>query len=105
MQTIAEALRKLQSSKFRSSFHLSESDIDYVDKKGMSVIRSHAEDFIRLRLSPAVIPNDGRQTPMRGHPVFVAQHACACCFAAAAFTNGTELSRSAHSRTASSSGS
>ena len=45
MQTIAEALRKLQSSKFRSSFHLSESDIDYVDKKGMSVIRSHAEDF------------------------------------------------------------
>ena len=28
---------------------------------------------------PAVIPNDGRQTPMRGHPVFKAQHACACC--------------------------
>ena len=45
----------------------------------MSVIRSHAEDFIRLRLSPAVIPNDRRQTPMRGHPVFTAQHACACC--------------------------
>lgn len=24
-------------------------------------------------------PNDGKQTPMRGHPVFKAQHACACC--------------------------
>ena len=22
---------------------------------------------------------DGKQTPMRGHPVFIAQHACACC--------------------------
>lgn len=45
----------------------------------MNVIRSHAADFIRTRLAPAVIPNDGKQTPMRGHPVFKAQHACACC--------------------------
>ena len=45
----------------------------------METIRSHAEDFVRTRLAPAVIPNDGKQTPMRGHPVFVAQHACACC--------------------------
>lgn len=27
----------------------------------------------------AVIPNDGKQTPMRGHPVFLAQHATGCC--------------------------
>ena len=45
----------------------------------MDVIRTHAEDFVRLRLAPSDIPNDGKQTPMRGHPVFVAQHACACC--------------------------
>ena len=37
------------------------------------------EDFIRTRLAPAEPPNDGKQTPMRGHPVFKAQHACACC--------------------------
>ena len=43
------------------------------------MIRSHAEDFIKERLAPAHPPNDGRQTPMHGHPVFVAQHACACC--------------------------
>lgn len=45
----------------------------------MSAIRHHAEDFVSSRLAPAVIPNDGKQTPMRGHPVFVAQHATACC--------------------------
>lgn len=79
MQTIDEALLKLQRSKFRSSFHLSKNDIDYIDKKGLDVIRSHAADFVASRLAPALIPNDGKQTPMRGHPVFVAQHACACC--------------------------
>ena len=31
------------------------------------------------RLAPAVIPNDGKQTPMKGHPVFIAQHATAVC--------------------------
>ena len=45
----------------------------------MDTIRIHAEDFIAKRLAPADIPNDGKQTPMRGHPVFLAQHACACC--------------------------
>ena len=45
----------------------------------MDTIRSHAENFIATRLAPSEIPNDGKQTPMRGHPVFLAQHACACC--------------------------
>lgn len=79
MQTIDEALEKLSKSKFRSSFHLNEKDKEYVRIKGMNVIRSHAADFIRIRLAPAYIPNDGKQTPMKGHPVFKAQHACACC--------------------------
>lgn len=79
MQTIEEALVKLSNSKFRSSFHLSRKDISYIDEKGMDTIRKHCEDFVAKRLAPAVIPNDGSQTPMRGHPVFLAQHACACC--------------------------
>lgn len=29
----------------------------------MKTIRRHAADFVRTRLAPAVIPNDGRQTP------------------------------------------
>lgn len=79
MQTIDQALEKLQKSKFRAGFHLSEKERAYAKEKGMEVIRSHAEDFVRTRLAPAEIPNDGKQTPMRGHPVFKAQHATACC--------------------------
>lgn len=79
MQTIDEALAKLQKSKFRSGFHLTKKDIDYINEKGLDVIRTHAANFVAKRLAPAEIPNDGKQTPMRGHPVFVAQHACACC--------------------------
>ena len=79
MQTIEDELAKLNKSKFRSRVHLKQEDIDYIDKKGLEKIRSDAEDFISKRLAPAQIPNDGRQTPMKGHPVFIAQHATACC--------------------------
>ena len=79
MQTVDEALDKLQRSAFRRKFHLSPKDREYVREKGMDDIRSHGEEFIAKRLAPAVIPNDGKQTPMRGHPIFIAQHACACC--------------------------
>lgn len=79
MQTIDEALEKLSKSKFRSSFHLKEKDIEYINKVGIEKIRQHAKDFINTRLAPKYIPNDGKQTPMKGHPVFIAQHACGCC--------------------------
>lgn len=79
MATIDEALQKLQRSRFRSRFHLTAKDRAYIRDKGMDAIRRHGADFIAARLAPAVIPNDGAQTPMRGHPIFVAQHACACC--------------------------
>lgn len=72
-------LNKLKNSKFRNNFHLSEKDLDYIDEKGMEKIKSHACDFVRKKLAPKDLPNDGRQTPMRGHPVFVAQHATATC--------------------------
>lgn len=79
MQTKEEALERLSHSRFRASFHLSEKDRAYVREKGMDTIRRHACDFVAERLAPAEIANDGKQTPMRGHPVFRAQHACACC--------------------------
>ena len=79
MQTKQQALEKLKKSKFRASFQLKEKDRKYIEEKGMDTIRSHARDFLRERLAPAVIPNDGKQTPMKGHPVFIAQHATACC--------------------------
>ncbi len=70
---------RLAKSKFRSSFHLKARDIAYIDRIGMEKVRSHAYDFVRTRLAPAEPANDGKQTPMRGHPIFIAQHACACC--------------------------
>lgn len=75
-----EALfRRLGRSTFRSRFRLGAKDKEYIEKKGLDVISQHAADFVRKRLSPAIIPNDGKQTPMRGHPVFIAQHATGCC--------------------------
>ena len=71
--------KRLSQSKFRSSFSLKANDRNYVSEKGMTKVREHAIDFISKRLAPANLPNDGRQTPMRGHPVFVAQHATATC--------------------------
>ena len=79
MQTIDEALEKLEKSDFRRKFKLDKNDIEYIKKNGFDKIRSHAADFVEKRLAPAYIPNDGKQTPMRGHPVFKAQHATACC--------------------------
>ena len=79
MQSIDNALEKLSKSKFRSSFHLKAKDFAYIDEKGMDTVRRHAEDFIEKKLAPAYPENDGKQTPMKNHPVFIAQHACACC--------------------------
>ena len=73
------AFARLARSRFRSRFRLSDADRRYVAEKGLETIRRHAEDFVRTRLAPANPPNDGKQTPMRGHPVFIAQHATATC--------------------------
>ena len=74
-----DLFKRIEKSKFRSSFHLKKKDIEYIEKKGMDTIQRHAYDFVHQRLSPSFIPNDGKQTPMKGHPVFIAQHATACC--------------------------
>lgn len=79
MPTIDDTLLRLKQSDFRAKFHLSQKDKDYITEKGIEIIRIHAAEFVRTRLAPAKLPNDGKQTPMRGHPVFIAQHACACC--------------------------
>ena len=71
--------QKLSKSKFRSSFHLRKYMIDYINEKGMDKIKKHAYDFINKKLKPAYPKNDVRQTAMRGHPVFIAQHATATC--------------------------
>ena len=70
---------KLSRSKFRSSFKLKPADIEYINERGMATIEQHARDFISKRLALAEPKNDGRQTPTKGHPVFIAQHATGTC--------------------------
>lgn len=70
---------RLSHSKFRAGIHLNPQDRAYALEKGPDILRAHAAGFIARRLAPADIPNDGKQTPWRGHPVFEAQHATACC--------------------------
>lgn len=78
-QRIKRILEALSKSNFRLKFSLKEKDKEYVRDKGIDVIEEHARDFVGKRLAPANPKNDGKQTPMRGHPVFVAQHATATC--------------------------
>ncbi|MCR4662783.1 MAG: DUF4186 domain-containing protein [Endomicrobiaceae bacterium] len=74
-----DIFERLSKSKFRSSFKLKQKDIDYINKKGLDTIKRHAQDFISKRVAPSFVANDGKQTPMKGHPVFIAQHATATC--------------------------
>lgn len=76
---MSELFERLAASRFRSRFRLSQQDRAYIAGRGLAAVNVHAFDFIRSRLAPAVVLNDGRQTPFRGHPVFVAQHASATC--------------------------
>ena len=69
----------LASSRFRRRFALGAYEREVLANKGLAAVVDHARDFVRRRLAPATPANDGRQTPFRGHPVFVAQHATATC--------------------------
>ena len=79
MSSKAEAFARLAKSKFRSRFKLDDTDRAYIARVGLETIRRHAEDFVRTKLAPAEPEKDGRQTPMRGHPVFKAMHGSAMC--------------------------
>ena len=78
-EKIKDVLDRLSKSKFRSSFHLKDKDILYIEDKGIDKIREHAYDFVTKRLADTSNVTDGKQTPMKGHPVFIAQHATGTC--------------------------
>jgi hypothetical protein len=74
-----EAFRRLARSAFRRNFRLQGRELAYLQTWGLAHVRKQAEELLRKRLAPAEPLNDGRQTPWRNHPVFVAQHATATC--------------------------
>lgn len=77
--SISQKLAVLEQSSFRSKFKLKQKDYDYITAKGVETIKDHAYQFISKRVASDFPRNDGKQTPMRGHPVFIAQHATATC--------------------------
>jgi hypothetical protein len=76
---IDRTLAALARQPFRARFHLRGRDAATVQLRGMQTVRRHAADLLAARVAPAQPRKDGRQTPYRGHPVFVAQHATATC--------------------------
>ena len=63
---------KLARSKQIPSPAMGEPEKEYVQSRGIDILRLHATDFVKKRLAPADPKNDGRQTPLKGHPVFIA---------------------------------
>lgn len=86
-----EAFRKLAASSFRRKFVLRDRELAYVRTWGLEHVVKQGREIIAKRVAPAEPRNDGRQTPWRGHPVFVAQHATAtCCRGCLARVHGIE---------------
>lgn len=79
MRDLDELFPALGRSRFRRRFKLGTREARYLESRGLDTIMEHGERFVRERLAPAEPANDGRQTPMRNHPVFIAQHATATC--------------------------
>jgi len=79
MDDLNALFKRLAGLSFRRGFRLGKQDRAYLKARGLPVVLAHARDFIDRRLATAEPPNDGKQTPYRGHPVFVAQHATATC--------------------------
>ena len=79
MRDMDELFAGLGRSRFRSRFRLSGKEAEYLRDKGLETVLRHARDFVTKRLADAEPANDGKQTPMRNHPVFIAQHATGTC--------------------------
>jgi predicted Fe-S protein YdhL (DUF1289 family) len=76
---IDEAFRRLGAAPFRRKFRLIGRERAYAETWGIAAVMKHGAKFIAERLAPAFPANDGKQTPWRNHPIFVAQHATATC--------------------------
>ena len=79
MRELDDVFAALGRSPFRQRQRLGPREAEYLGSRGLPVVVEHARDLIQKRLAPAEPRNDGKQTPFKGHPVFVAQHATATC--------------------------
>ncbi|MFG3362620.1 DUF4186 domain-containing protein [Streptomyces griseofuscus] len=100
-RSLDQWLDELARQPFRARFRLRGPERVTAEEKGAATIRWHAYDLVAKRLAPAEPYKDGKQTPYRGHPVFVAQHATATCCRTCllrrhGIPKGRQLSRAEH---------
>ena len=76
---IEERIDRASARPFGRRFHLRGRERATAELRGPQMMRAHAAEIIAERLAPGAPRKDGRQTPYRNHPVFVAQHATATC--------------------------
>ena len=94
MRDLDELFNALRRDSFRARQALDAKDRQYLKARGLDAVTEHAADFVEKRLAGAAPRNDGKQTPWRGHPAFVAQHATAtCCRGCLAKWHGIERGR------------
>ncbi|AQH00954.1 DUF4186 domain-containing protein [Burkholderia sp. KK1] len=94
MRDLDAVFDALAKSAFRRRFALGVREGKYLREKGIDTVLAQAHELIGKRLAPQAPLNDGKQTPFRGHPVFIAQHATAtCCRACLAKWHGIAAGR------------
>jgi hypothetical protein len=94
MRDLDSLFDALSKSAFRRRFRLGARELAYLHEKGLDEVIAHARELIDKRLASATLANDGKQTPFRGHPVFIAQHATGtCCRGCLAKWHGIEAGR------------
>lgn len=79
MIDLDHAFALLGRSAFRKKFRLTGKELAYLQTWGLPHVMKQAGEILDRRVAMAEPPNDGKQTPWRNHPVFVAQHATATC--------------------------
>ncbi|WP_250519917.1 DUF4186 family protein [Caballeronia sp. NCTM1] len=79
MRDLDAVFDALAKSAFRRRFALGVREGKVLREKGVDTVVAQAHELIGKRLAPQAPLNDGKQTPFRGHPVFIAQHATATC--------------------------
>jgi hypothetical protein len=79
VRDLDDAFAELARTPFRRRFTLNGRELVYLERKGMNTVLREGDKFMETRLAPAEPRNDGRRTPWRNHPIFIAQHATGTC--------------------------
>lgn len=78
-QLIDQTLFHLAKTKYRRQYVLSPKLKEYCRQTGMEKLRRKAFEIVREKVSSPYYKGEGRQTPLDGHPIYIAMHATGTC--------------------------